>query len=250
MYSEYSFSGTSVSERIYAMVKNAAWSATPTNVLVNAASYPATSFQQNYPVLTYNDGAAKTITVGWMTQNNTIVIPGTADIKYVAQNVMDPGTAAPTSVASSYMMISNTKAGPAPVLAFSGQNLSSSFNGLHTAFSLYNVIAPGEFGLYYKDKPWSSATFKVTDENSIMTGMSVSVDPNPFINILSLTAPVKGLYTVLLYSMEGRVVYEKEQLLETGGKLDVNTELFIPGMYLLKVASAENNIDYTHKLVK
>jgi hypothetical protein len=191
------------------------------------------------------------ITVGWITKDNTAVIPGTTDAKYVAQMVNDPGTSAPASVAATYMMISNTPGGPAPVLAFSGQNTTSNFNGLHAAFSHYNVIAPNEYGMFYKDRPWTSATFKMLgEEATIEAQKSVTVQPNPFINSLTVTTPQKGNYTIRLYSIDGRIVYENEQLLEESERININTSAFVSGMYLLKIISVENNIEFSQKLLK
>ena len=250
VYSEYNYSAGTASERIWAVVKNTGWSVLPTQVLVHNTSYLTGFFQQNNPVIAY-DVTATRITVGWITKDNTAVIPGTLDTKYVAQMVADPGTAAPASVAATYMMVSNITGGPAPVLAFSGQNNASGFNGLHAAFSHYNVIAPSEYGMFYRDRPWSSATFKMLDEEgSIEAERLLTVHPNPFVNVLTVTAPQKGNYSIKLFSIDGRVVYENEQQLDNAEKLNINTESFISGLYMLKIVSAENNIDFTQKLVK
>lgn len=250
VFSDYNFSGGIVTERIYAMVKNTTWSALPTIVLVRMSTYPSSGFQPNNPVLAYDANATR-ITVGWITRNNTAVIPGTTNTKYVAQIVNDPGSSAPASIAATYMMISNTAGGPAPVLAFSGQNTTSNFNGLHAAFSHYNVIAPSEYGMFYKDKPWTSATFKMLEEEATITSEKlITVHPNPFINTLTITAPQKGNYIVKLISIDGRVVYDNTHQLENGEKINLATESYSSGIYMLKVVSTENNIDFTQKLMK
>jgi hypothetical protein len=168
------------------------------------------------------------------------VIPGTNSFKYVAQIVSDP-TSGPVSVPSTYMMISNTAGAPAPVLAFSGQNTRSAFNGLHTAFS------QGTYSMMYKNKPWSSGTFKMAAEQ---TAVSPSVYPNPFVNNLSLVLPLKADYQISVTGIDGKEVYRTEGAFEAMQHISIGTEQFSPGIYFVKIIAPEQHIDFTQKLVK
>lgn len=252
VYSEYSVGGGFVGERIWAGVLNAGWSPAPTTVLVHATSYPSFAYYENNPVVTY-DNTASRIHIGWITLDNTAVIPGFTDTKYVADYVDDPG-GMPPFLAGSYMMISNTPGGPAPVLAFSGQSVHSNFDGLHTAYSQYNTFFPGDYSMVYKDKPWPSPFFKKAETNTAMQGLGKSstplVFPSPFVNKLSLLIPRKGFYDISILSIEGKSLYSLHQNLDEMQQLDINTESFVPGVYFMKVISKEQNIDYTEKIVK
>ena len=105
--------------------------------------------------------------------------------------------------------------------------------------------------MFYKDRPWTSATFKMLEEEATITSEKlITVHPNPFINTLTITAPQKGNYIVKLISIDGRVVYDNTHQLENGEKINLATESYSSGIYMLKVVSTENNIDFTQKLMK
>lgn len=247
VYSEYSATGfvpsVSISERVYANILNTAASAAPATVVVHSASYIVTSgfFQVNNPVIAYNNNADR-IHVGWMTTESTAIIPGTNAIKYVAQYVADPASG-PVSIPGSYMMISNTQAAPAAVLAFSGQNTMSGFDGLHTAFS------QNTYNMMYKNKPWTSATFKLTDAAEAVTVAPV-VYPNPFVTTLSLKLPLKGHYDISINSIDGKTVYAANGAYEAMQQVNIGTEQFGPGIYFIRVTAPEQHIDFTQKLLK
>lgn len=247
VFAEYSYAGGTANERIYAAVLNTTWSATPTTVLVNGASYATSYFQLNNPVVAYNANANQ-ITVGWITRNNTAVITGTTDNKYVAQYINDPGTSAPASVAASYMMVSNNPGGPAPVLAFSGQNTMSNFNGIHTAYSQYNTFFANDYSMVYKDKSFSSSTFRLAEE--MATGTVPTVSPNPFVNTLSLVLPLKGHYEISITSIDGRHVYVQDGDFEDMQQAVINTASFSPGMYIINVHATDNSINFTKQILK
>ncbi|WP_158606020.1 T9SS type A sorting domain-containing protein [Taibaiella sp. KBW10] len=242
-------SGTSVTEWIYAVVQNDAWSATPTTVSVNFASYTTPSWPEpNDPVVAYNDHSDR-ITIGWMTKQNTSVIPGTNDIKYVAMDVDDNSFSTPATIPGSFNMISNTLGSHEPVLAFSGQNLNSSFDGLYTAFSQFNTVMPN-YSMMYKSRPWPLSTFKgVVDLNKGENNQLV-VSPNPFVNTLSFKATVKGDYKITLMSLDGKVVYEQPCILSEGQIYSFNTPELAAGNYVMNISSRENGINYSQKLVK
>ncbi|WP_158606018.1 T9SS type A sorting domain-containing protein [Taibaiella sp. KBW10] len=244
-------SGTTVTEWIYAVVKNDDWGGVgsfPSTVNLSYLSYTTGSAQANNPVVAYNNQSNR-ITVGWMTKQNTTVIPGTNDVKYVAVDVKDNGTSAPAVIPGSYNMISNTIGAFTPVLAFSGQNLNSNFNGLYTAFSQYNTVF-GNYSMMYKHRPWPLSTFKGVADLNKGDHSPFVVSPNPFVNTLSFTSPAQGDYKINLMSMEGRLVYEYQCTLTEGELYQLNIPDIASGTYVLNVSSRENNLNYTQKMVK
>ncbi|WP_158606019.1 T9SS type A sorting domain-containing protein [Taibaiella sp. KBW10] len=252
-----SVSGTNITEWVYAVVKNEDWPGvypswtSPTTVNVSYVNYTSPMWPEPCdPVIAYNTDVDK-VTVGWMSQQNTSVIPGTNDKKYLAMDVKDDGTAAPAPIPGSYNMISNVPGGNEAVLAFSGQNENSYFDGLYIAFAHFHPSFPN-YSMYYKSRPWSLSTFKgivdlPTDKNK---GMQFTISPNPFEHTLSFQAPAKGNYTISLMGIGGSVVYEQKCILNEAQTYQFNTPEIASGTYVMKVSSPENNIDYTQKLVK
>lgn len=254
VYSEYSTvpvpPNVNVTENIRAVVYNSAVSPVPTNLLVHSAAYTTGFYNRNNPVLAY-DAAGSQITVGWITKENTAVIPGTANVKYLAQYVSDPGPGLPVSVPGSIMMVSNTQGGPAPVLAFSGQNNHSSFDGINTAFSQYSTVFPGNYAMLYKHKPFASATFRtigpVSEENET-ADETLHLYPSPFTDYISFTAPLKGNYNVQVYTIEGRLVASERFQSESNDNIKLTTGELPSGMYVVKIQSTENNINLIKKI--
>lgn len=245
VFSEYTYAGTLANERIIAAVFNSAWSPVPTTVPVHSASYSSHQFSPNNPVVAYNP-IGDTITVGWITRDVTTVL--TADeSKYVAQYIRDAGTSAPTSLPASYMMISNNEGGDFPVLAFSGQNTMSNYSGLHTVYNLYNSLLPGNDCMVYKNKAWSSNTFKMAQTAATAT---LSLAPNPFSNTLDLTLPAKGHYLINITGIDGRSVYNAAADFEAMQRTRIQTDQLHPGIYFIQVTSPEQQISYTQKIQK
>lgn len=248
VYSEYSASGyvpsVSIAETVYANVLNTAASPTPATVAVHSAGYTVASgfFQVNNPVVAYNDNN-DLIHVGWITTESTVIIPGTNTIKYVAQYIADPPSG-PVSIPGSYMMISNTPATAFGVLAFSGQNTMSGFDGLHTVF------CQNTYDLMYKNKPWPSATFKLAGTDKAAPAIAPAVYPNPFVNTLSLSLPLKGHYDISITSIDGKSVYTTNGDYEAMQHINIPTTAFMPGTYLVRVSSPENNIAFIQKITK
>jgi hypothetical protein len=202
--------------------------------------------------LAYNANVDQ-ITVGWMTKESTTVIPLTNDVKYVAEYIKDAGTGAPSAIPTSFMMISNQPGGPAPVLAFSGQNAVSGYNGLYAAYSQYNTYFAGNYCMVYKSKPWSSGTFKMLDnEEGIVSANNADITfyPVPFINSLNFAVPAKGDYQISIVNIEGKVVSSLNETLDVNQKISINTENLVSGIYFVRVISKENDINITRKVVK
>ncbi|MBL7706889.1 MAG: T9SS type A sorting domain-containing protein [Taibaiella sp.] len=249
----YNYSTGAVTEWVYAVVKNEDWPGVPplytypTIIDLNYVSYTASGFFiGNNPVIAYNNQQNE-IVVGWMTMQNTAVAPGTSQYKYVAVDIKDDGSAAPAVIPGSFNMISNAPCDIMPVLAFSGQDVQSNYDGLHVAFSEYVPYAPF-YNIKYKDRKWGLSTFKDNVKMPLVKELEIS--PNPFNNTLSFIAPGAGNYTISLTSIEGRVVYSKENELAAGQRFQVNTGDLAAGTYLVNVRSAEHNINKTEKMVK
>lgn len=249
---EYNSSTNVATEWVYAIVKNEDWPGVPplytypTMVDLSYVTYTTDWFQQPNPVIAYNNQQNE-ITVGWMTKQSTAVIPGTNSVKYVAKDVKDDGSAMPAVIPGSYNMISNAPCDVMPVLAFSGQDLHSNFDGLHVAFSEY-VPYPPFYNIKYKDRKWGLSTFK--DAGKMEVARNLEISPNPFHNTLSFVAPGEGDYTISMTSLDGRVVYTHKQKLSAGQHFQVNTGDLAAGTYLVNVRSAEHNINKTEKMVK
>jgi hypothetical protein len=237
--------GSALWETIQIVIKNQAWSSFLVGLPIHFGSYTGT-FQETSPVLAYNDNA-DIIHVGWITKESTTAIANNTDCKYVAQDISDPGGTMPAPVFSSFMMISNTPAGPFPVLAFSGQDNTSSFNGVHAAYAQVNAFIGG-YAMMYKDKPWTTPTYKVASPGN--TSMQLSVIPNPFIDQISLSIPKKGLYNISITSADGRKVYQHNGHFEYPQQLDIPAANLVPGIYFIQAGSLENNILFSQKLVK
>lgn len=254
VYAEYATSGVgpiTVGERIWAIVYNSSVSGTPSNILVRNVSYITNSFIRQNPVLAY-DASGSQITVGWMTKENTTVLPGTSTIKYLAQYVSDPGPGLPVTLPTSLMMISNVQGDPFPVLAFSGQNNQSSFDGINAAFAQLNTFFPSNYAMVYKHKPFTSATFRMANlgYSSLNPITEPSIYPVPFTNDLNISTPLKGTYQVSVYNAVGKLVYENTTFNEADSELKIKTETFANGVYFLKIQSSENQIDITRKIIK
>ncbi|WP_129022422.1 T9SS type A sorting domain-containing protein [Edaphocola flava] len=241
--------GTTNTEWIYAMVKNDDWSPTPSLVNLSYVSYTSTTYPEYCnPVLAYND-ANDQIFVGWITRQSTALIPSTYDVKYVASDIKDNGGAAPAFIPGSFNMISNTVASHEPVLAFSGQDRNSGFDGLYTAFSQYATVFPSDYSMMSKTRKWTLSTFKgLADLKTDKVIMSVT--PNPFAGNLNFQAPGDGKYKVSLFSIDGREVYSNTATLTQGQAFQFSTEELASGTYIVKVLSPENGVNYTQKMVK
>lgn len=248
-YATNNISGSSNTESIHAAIKNDDWSPAPAIVNLNTASYITTSGPELCnPVVAYNDVSDR-IVVGWITKQNTSVIPGTTDVKYVAMDIKDNGGAAPVFIPGSFNMISNTIGSFEPVLAFSGQNMNSGFDGLYTAFSQYATVFPSDYSMMSKTRKWSLSTFKGA-ANLKVDKATLAVSPNPFDNSLSFQAPGEGKYKVSLFSIDGREVYSNTAALSHGQAFQFSTGELASGTYIIKVLSPENGVNYTQKLVK
>lgn len=256
VYSEYANvpapPNVNVNESIRAVVFNSGVSLVPTNLLVRNAVYVTGFYQRNNPVLAY-DAAGNQITVGWITRENTAVIPGTTSPKYLAQYVSDPGPGLPVSVPGSIMMVSNTQGGPFPVLAFSGQNNQSGFDGLNAAFSQYSTTFPGNYSMQFKHKPFANPTFRtmaplVNEETEVTADMTVY--PMPFKDQLTVLLPVKGHYSLSVLSIDGKVLISKEIETEANALNNIQSEELPSGFYFLSIQSPENNINELKKIVR
>lgn len=249
---EYNSSTNVATEWVYAIVKNEDWPGVPplftypTMVDLSYVTYTTSWFQPPNPVIAYNNQQNE-ITVGWMTKQQTAVIPGTNSVKYVAKDVKDDGSAMPAVIPGSYNMISNAPCDVMPVLAFSGQDLHSNFDGLHVAFSEYVPYAP-YYNIKYKDRKWGLSTFK--DAAKMEVPQNLQISPNPFRNTLSFVAPGEGNYTISLTSLDGRVVYSHKEKLSAGQRFQVNTPGIAAGSYVMHIVSQENNINKMEQLVK
>ena len=241
-------SGSSNMEWVYAAIKNEDWSTSVATVNLSFASYTTNGPELCNPVVAYSDECDRVI-VGWITKQNTTVLPGTNDVKYVAKDIKDVGGAAPVVIPSSYNMISNTPGSHEPVLAFSGQNRNSSFVGLYTAFSQYATVFPNDYSMMSKTRKWSLGTFRGTAEFATDKA-AFTVSPNPFTNTLNFQAPGAGAYKVSLFSIDGRMVYDQASTLTEGQQFQFDTDAFASGTYIIKVLSLENGINYTQKIVK
>jgi hypothetical protein len=255
-YAEFSTTGMSptlnIDERIRIAVFNSAFSPVPTNLIVRNIVYVSNFYQQNNPVLAYNDTHDR-ITVGWITREGTGVIPGTVDNKYLAQYVSDPNPGAPSSISTSLMMVSNLAGGPAPVLAFSGQNVQSGYDGINAAFSQYNTVFPGAYSMLFKHKPFSSATFRTfapfaNDELNTSTG--IRIYPVPFENQVSINVSQKGKYTLSIMSIDGKVLQQAEIEAEANSNHVLQSESLPAGLYFISILSPENNISQLEKVIK
>ncbi|RQO29691.1 hypothetical protein DBR32_15255 [Taibaiella sp. KBW10] len=252
--SNYDHTTNMTTEWVYAVVKNEDWPGVaptwtyPTIIDLSYVTYgPGWAFPTS-PVIAYNrnqDG----LTVGWITKQNTAVIPGTTQSKYVAVDVSDDGTAMPAVVPGSYNMISNAPCDVMPVLAFSGQDLNSDYDGLHIAFSEY-VPYPPFYNIKYKDRKWGLSTFKGVVDVQANKNVNISVAPNPFNNALSFNAPAKGDYKITLIGIDGRVVYEHQCMMDQGQAYQINTPELASGTYVINVSSRDNKLNYTQKMVK
>lgn len=239
-------------EWTYAVVKNEDWPGVPptwtypTIIDLNVVTYTTSWFQHSNPVLAYNNQQDE-ITVGWMTKQSTAVIPGTNDVKYVAVDIKDDGSAMPAVIPGSYNMISNAPCDVMPVLAFSGQDLHSNFDGLHVAFSEYVPYDP-YYNMKYKNRKWGLSTFDNKVKMPLTRNLEIS--PNPFNNTISFVAPAEGSYTISLISLDGRVMYTSKESLSTGQQFKINTQDMAAGNYMVQITSPENNINKKEKLVK
>ncbi|RYD97144.1 MAG: T9SS type A sorting domain-containing protein [Sphingobacteriales bacterium] len=243
------YTGGTATERVEAHVMNGDFSPSPTVVTVAALAYASPSFELCDPVVTYNRNS-DVITVGWMTQQPTSVLPGSSDKKYLAMDIKDVGTSFPATIPGTFNMISNSPASYESVLAFSGQNMNSDFNGVHTAFSQSHPSSPG-YCMKYKNRPFGMTTFSDQQQMNLGTGTNdIAISPNPFSNAVSFTAPAKGDYAISLTSLEGRVVYTHNENLSQGQTLKVGTQDMAAGTYIMNIRSIENNINKIEKLVK
>lgn len=244
------YTGGTVTEWIDAVVMNEDWTSSPSVVNISGISYPVGSWPEPCdPVIAYNRDA-DVVTIGWMSQQNTWVIPGTADKKYLAMDILDNASGTPAVIPGSFNMISNTPASYESVLAFSGQNLNSDFDGLHTAFSQYHPSFPN-YCMLYKSRPFGLSTF--SDKKQMSLGdktMELRVSPNPFNSTLSFVVPAEGNYSISLTSVEGRVVYTHKEALVQGQRFQVDAHSLASGTYIMNIRSVENNINKTEKLVK
>ncbi len=130
-------------------------------------------------------------------------------------DIRDDGSSFPGILPWTFNMISNNPGGNEAVLAFSGQNLNSDFDGLHTAFSQFHPAFPN-YCMKYKSRPFGLLTFD--DKAKLNPGgiRDIVVSPNPFSNAISFTIPATGDYTISLTSVEGRVVYTHHEVLAQG----------------------------------
>ena len=247
--------GTTVTEWIYAVVKNDDWPGTwptwtfPSTVNVSYVSYPTSWAEPVDPVITY-DKSGEVVTIGWISQQSTMVLPGSADKKYLAMDIRDDGSAAPTPIWSSYNMISNAPASGEAVLAFSGQNLNSGFDGIYIACSHSHPSHPN-YCMKYKSRPFGLSRFN--DKKQVNLGnktMDLTVSPNPFNSNLSFVVPAEGSYSISLTSVEGRVVYTHKETLAQGQRFQIDAHSLASGTYIMNIRSVENNINKTEKLVK
>jgi hypothetical protein len=251
VYSEYSVSLPFIGERIWANVLNTTFSPVPTTVLLSSTSYSASFYYENNPVVAYNCNVDQ-IHVGWITSDNTSVIPGTTDTKYVAEDILDPAGGMATA-AGSYMMISNTPGGPAPVLAFSGQNVTSGFDGLYIAYSQYNTFFPGDYSMVYKNKPCTFPFYKKLDEgagNIITSAKEPSVFPSPFNNELSINIPQKGNYDIGIVNLQGKLVMNLNRNFSDNEQFKINTKEMASGLYFIKIQNKENSVTVNSKIQK
>lgn len=249
------YSGGVVTQWISAAVKNEDWPGVapswtyPTMVDISYVSYPVTWPEPCDPVIAYRSDA-EMITVGWISQQNTWVLPG-MDKKYLSMDIKDNGGAAPATIPGSFNMISNVSGGNEAVLAFSGQNLHSDFDGLHVAFSQSHPSFPN-YCMNYKSRPASASTF--SDKKELNLGQKVngqiSISPNPFNNAISFVVPAEGNYTISLTSLDGRMVYSHKDKLTEGQLFQVSCQDWAAGNYMIHITSPENNINKKEKLVK
>ncbi|RYD97142.1 MAG: T9SS type A sorting domain-containing protein [Sphingobacteriales bacterium] len=247
-------SGGTVTEWVSAMVKNEDWPGVPptytypTPVDISYATYPYQGWPEPIdPVVTY-DKSGEVITVGWISQQSTSVLPG-YNKKYLAKDIRDDGSAAPAVIPGSFNMISNAPASGEAVLAFSGENLNSDFDGLYIAFSKNHPAFPN-YCMNYKSRPFGMSTFKDNASIKLDTDQSFTVAPNPFANQLSFVAPAAGNYTISITSVDGRTVYTHKDILSSGQLFQVNTQGMASGTYLMHIISQENDIKKTEKLTK
>lgn len=242
--------GGTVTELVDAVVMNGDFSPAPTLVNISSTAYPFSGWLEPCdPVVTYNRDA-DIVTVGWISQQPTSVLPSISDKKYLAMDVRDDGSSFPAILPWTFNMISNNSGGNEAVLAFSGQNLNSDFDGLHTAFSQFHPAFPN-YCMMYKSRPFGLMTF--SDKTKLNPGAGIKdivISPNPFSNAVSFTVPAAGNYTISLTSMEGRVVYTHTEVLTQGQSFKVGTQELAAGTYLMNIRSMENNVNKIEKLVK
>jgi len=243
------YSGGTAIERVEAHIMNGDFSPSPSLVTVAGLAYTSSSYELCDPVVTYSKEADR-ITVGWMSQQPTVVLPGSMDKKYLAMDIKDVASGAPAIIPGTFNMISNTPGSYESVLAFSGQNMNSDFNGVHIAFSQNHTASPG-YCMKYKNRPFSMTTFSDDAALNLGTGIKeISISPNPFSNAVSFTAPAKGDYAISLTSLEGRVVYTHNEVLAQGQSFKVETQSLAAGTYVMNIRSIDNNINKIEKLVK
>lgn len=249
-FAEYNYNPLTniTAERINAVIRNEDWTSGPNTNLIglNTASYSNNWYQPNRPVIAYNNQQNE-IVVGWMTMQSTALIPATNTVKYVAMDLQDDGTTMPSIIPGSFNMISNVGCDAMPVLAFSGQDIQSNFDGLHIAFSEYVPFAPF-YNMKYKNRKWGLSTFKDDVKMPVIPNMEVS--PNPFTNTLSFVAPGEGNYTINVTGVDGRVVYTHKEKLTAGQRFQVNTQSMTAGNYMMHITAPEQNINKVEKLVK
>ncbi len=242
------YSGGTVTEWVDAVVMNEDFSPVPTLVTVSALGYSAPGWAEPCdPVVTYNRDA-DVVTIGWISQQPTGILPSPSDKKYLATDIRDDGTTFPAILPWTFNMISNNPGGNEATLAFSGQNLNSDFDGLHTAFSQFHPAFPN-YCMKYKSRPFGMMTFK---DNAKLgqAAKDITISPNPFSNAVSFTVPVAGNYTISLTSMDGRVVYTHSEILTQGQSFKVGTQELAAGTYMMNIRSIENNVNKIEKLVK
>lgn len=244
---QYFWLGAPANENTAAIVMNQDWSPTPAVVSLNSTTYTTNYYLPNYPVVAYNENS-DVVTVGWMTTQPTAMYPSVTTAKYVAMDIKDDGFGMPSAIGGSYNMISNTP-GSSPVLAFSGQNMNSSFDGLYIAFSQGTPISPN-YNMMYKSRPWGLSTFKANVKLPAQQVKDLAVSPNPFTDKLSFRAPAKGAYTVYMTGIDGRVVLEQKYSLNEGENLSINTPEMASGTYVMNISSPENKVNYSQKLIR
>jgi len=243
------YSGGTVTEVVDAIIMNGDFSGSPMVVPVSGIAYTSGWADPCNPVVTYNkDGDV--VTVGWISQQVTSVLPSTADKKYLAMDIMDDGTSFPATMPWTFNMISNSAAGNSAVLAFSGQNLNSDFDGVHNAFAQFHPSAPN-YCMKYKSRPFGMTTFRDNAALNLGTGIKeIAISPNPFNNAVSFTVPAAGNYMISLTSVDGRAVYTHNEVLAQGQSFKVGTQELAAGTYIMNIRSIDNHINKIEKLVK
>lgn len=258
VFGELSYSGGVVLEYIKARIRNVA---TAVPVMPLTVRTYSTSGSYNYippqPVLAYY-GSADTIQVGWMSRHNSVASGSIGNNgRYLGESVEDIGGSFPNVILNSYYYIDFVASNSANALAFSGQNLSSNFDGMHTVFSQVGTVFPGS-SIMYKNKPWSTVAFRPANPDDkgssyvaeVHNASGVRVYPNPFASQVTIDIPSEGQYHIRLFTIDGRKVYEKDGQFNTGEKLNIPTAQLGAGSYFFTIAAPALGIDEKVKLVK